>query len=323
MSAHDRRVGMLLDRFGRVFGGRGVVLRSVLLMVCVVGVFLLDVTVVFASLAPSVDDRPAFASNVSQFSATLNGTIDPHGEPTNYHFIYGLTEAYGLAVPVPDAYVPVNEAEDPVTQVVSRLSPDRTYHFALVADSPAGMTVGPDETLQTPAVPVPVVVTGGVSEATVDSVTLTGLVDPQGWETGYQFQYGPTTAYGSVWPGIPVTLGALTSSQGVISNIQNLQPGTTYHYRLAASDQGGTTYGADQVFATVEYPVSTVAQTPVLSANLGFLNPEPRTGKPAIKSLTRAQKLASALKACKREPKRRRAGCEKRARTRYAPTKKK
>jgi hypothetical protein len=44
---------------------------------------------------------------------------------------------------------------------------------------------------------------------------------------------------------------------------------------------------------------------------------------PATKSLTRAQKLAKALKACKKKPKKQRAVCEKQARKQYAPAKKK
>jgi hypothetical protein len=48
------------------------------------------------------------------------------------------------------------------------------------------------------------------------------------------------------------------------------------------------------------------------------------TGCPKVKSLTRAQKLARALKACKKKPKgHKRAVCEKQARKRYGPLVKK
>ncbi|MGC2373635.1 MAG: hypothetical protein WA484_07150 [Solirubrobacteraceae bacterium] len=292
----------------------GVVRVLLVLPVVLAGVLVFGAGVVFASSAPSVNDRPAFASNVKPLGATLNGSIDPQGSPTSYHFVYGPTESYGSIVPVPDDYVPVNEAEDTVTQEIYGLEPGITYHFALVANSPAGTATGPDETFQTPAVPAPLVLTGGASEVGVGSVTLSGSVDPQGWEAGYYFQYGPTTSYGADWPGIAVTLGALTGAQSVISGIQNLNPGASYHYRLVASNPGGTVYGADQIFTTPEYPVSAIQQTPVLSADLGFLNPETTTGKSAGKSLTRAQRVANALKACKRKPRRQRAHCEKLAR---------
>jgi hypothetical protein len=44
-------------------------------------------------------------------------------------------------------------------------------------------------------------------------------------------------------------------------------------------------------------------------------------GVVTVKSLTRGQKLANALRACKRKPKRKRAGCEKRARALYGQAK--
>jgi hypothetical protein len=46
--------------------------------------------------------------------------------------------------------------------------------------------------------------------------------------------------------------------------------------------------------------------------------PAPLAVKPVVKSLTRAQKLAKALKTCRTRPKRRRASCERRARKQYA-----
>jgi hypothetical protein len=41
------------------------------------------------------------------------------------------------------------------------------------------------------------------------------------------------------------------------------------------------------------------------------------------KALTKAEQLSAALKACKKKPKRERVACEKQARKRYAPAKKK
>lgn len=50
----------------------------------------------------------------------------------------------------------------------------------------------------------------------------------------------------------------------------------------------------------------------------GNLTPAPAV-KAKVKPLTRAQKLAAALKTCKKKPKKQRAGCEKQARQRYGP----
>jgi hypothetical protein len=221
----------------------------------------------------SVVDRPAFASGVTQSSVIFNGTVNAGAIPTSYHFAYGTSTAYGSVAPSPDVGLPVAPGDISVTQEVAGLQPDTTYHFALVANSPAGPVVGPDEQFTTPAIPPPVASTGGSSGASVGAVTLTGAVDPQGWDTGYSFEYGTTTAYGASWPTIPIDMGALMGSQPVTIYLQNLLPGTLYHYRLVASNGGGTSYGADQTFTTQEYPTSVVQEAPVLAAPIG-INPE-------------------------------------------------
>ncbi len=84
----------------------------------------------------------------------------------------------------------------------------------------------------------------------IGSVTLNGTIDPRAWDTSYLFEYGTSTAYGLSWPSIPVAMGALEGSQPVVVNVPNLLPSTTYHYRLVATNGGGTTYGEDQTFTT-------------------------------------------------------------------------
>jgi hypothetical protein len=268
---------------------------------------------------PGLGGETAFASEVTQLTATLHGTIDPNNAPTSYRFVYGASTAYGQVAPSPDGYVPVNETDDTVAQQLVGLTPGTVYHFALIANSPAGTTVGPDETFTTPPVPVAAVMTGGVSEVGVGTATLSGSIDPRGWQTSYQFQYGTSTAYGALWPTVPIALGSFTGAQGIVATVQNLQPGTLYHYRLVASNPGGTSYGTDQTLTTSEYPVSIIQQTTQLKGPFG-IDPE----RPTTKTLTGAQRLANTLRACKKhKPKHERAKCEKQARKNYGHVNKK
>jgi hypothetical protein len=257
--------GLWLARKGLQLASRGS-----LVLLAAGGVLALTSASALGASPPTVNDRAAFASNASQFAATLNATIDPEGVPTSYHFEYGTTPAYGSLVPVPDDYVPVNEEDDAVSQTLEGLAPGTTYYFAVVANSPAGDVTGPQETFTTLPVPAPEVATGGASEVTVGAVTLSGAVDPEGFETSYLFEYGPSTAYGLRWPGTGVALGGLSGAQPVVSYVQNLQPGTVYHYRLVATNPGGVGYGADQTFTTPEYPASVIQEAPVLSTPLGI-----------------------------------------------------
>ncbi|HEX8770595.1 MAG TPA: hypothetical protein VF711_07500, partial [Acidimicrobiales bacterium] len=84
--------------------------------------------------------------------------------------------------------------------------------------------------------------------------TLEGGVDPKGNAATWHFEYGTTDAYGQ-------TAGSGTVSPGtngaVSADIAGLTPGTTYHYRLVASNAGGTAESIDRTFTTA--PASTLA----------------------------------------------------------------
>ena len=110
------------------------------------------------------------------------------------------------------------------------------------------------ETAQTLTVqfPKPVPTTGAATSVTQTLATLAGTVDPNGNATTYNFEYGPTTDYGS-------TTAATDGGQGfgaspVSASLTDLKPTTTYHYRLVATNAGGTAQGADATFTTASPP---------------------------------------------------------------------
>jgi hypothetical protein len=149
-------------------------------------------------------------------------------------------------------------------------------------NSAAGSYTGPDGTFTTLGIPAPVVGTGGASAIGQGQATLSGSVDPRGWDTTYRFEYGMSTAYGASWPTVAVDLGGLTGAQSVSVTVQNLLPGTTYHYRLVASNTAGTIVaGEDQTFTTSSYPVS-VVQQPLLLAGISFPGASPAKAKPKV-----------------------------------------
>jgi hypothetical protein len=238
----------------------------------------------------TVEDQSTVASEVAQLTTTLNATINPGVLPTSYHFEYGTTSAYGSVAPNPDLYPPTGEKEQ-LSQTLTGLQPGMTYHFAIVINDAAGTFTGPDATFTTTPVPQPTVSTGGSSAITESLATLAGAIDPHAWNTTYHFQYGTSTAYGSSWPTVDTDMGALTGAQPVTITVQKLQPATTYHYRLVATNPGGTTYGTDQAFTTNSYPVSIIQAAPV-GAPLGIAPAE--TTKP--KSTTHKHKKSKPKK---------------------------
>ncbi len=130
----------------------------------------------------------------------------------------------------------------------STLLATATASAALVAAAPAQAAA-------------PAVTTGGASRVTPTSATLTGAVDPQGRQTTYRFELGPTRAYGTSTA--PVAAGNADNRLVATGDAGSLTPATTYHYRLVATNGSGTARGADRTFKTQAQPLGlTLAATP-------------------------------------------------------------
>ncbi len=111
------------------------------------------------------------ATDVSEDSAVLNGTISPFGLQATYHFEYGTTTSYGSRIPVS-----IEGAADGTydTRIFSRtiegLAPGATYHFRIVAQNSVGTSFGEDKTFTVTAL-------GGVVKRAYEQVT---PIDKQG-----------------------------------------------------------------------------------------------------------------------------------------------
>src|SRR6478752_4536098 len=87
------------------------------------------------------------------------------------------------------------------------------------------------------------------------SATLNAVVNPLGSDTDAHFEYGTSTAYGSLAPaGGELAAGSDGTQHTVSRFIGELALNTTYHYRVVASNTGGTTVGEDKTFTTLAVP---------------------------------------------------------------------
>lgn len=94
----------------------------------------------------------------------------------------------------------------------------------------------------------PTVTTGDATSVTTNTATLNGTVNPYGVSTTYYFEYGTTTSYGSNT--VSADAGSGTIDVSVNANITGLSDSTTYHFRIVATNNIGTTYGNDATFTT-------------------------------------------------------------------------
>ena len=106
----------------------------------------------------------------------------------------------------------------------------------------------------------PSVDTGRASHVAQHSAVLHGTVNPNGSSTTYFFQWGLTNAYGV--NGKAHSAGAGDKAVAVQQTAGGLIPGTTYHYRLVATNAVGTSVGRDRTFTTAGHPPPGVTTGP-------------------------------------------------------------
>jgi hypothetical protein len=93
------------------------------------------------------------ATSLTETGVTLNGTVNPEGKETTYHFEYGKTTSYGTSVPVPSANVGSGLSNLEESKAITGLERETTYHFRLVATNTFGTTYGEDHTFTTISLP--------------------------------------------------------------------------------------------------------------------------------------------------------------------------
>jgi hypothetical protein len=194
--------------------------------------------------APVVTTKPA--TDVADSSATLTGEVNPKGQATAFTFEYGTTTGFGaITTPV---QLDSAGAVEPVTATATGLAPNTTYYYRVVATNASGTSVGFVMSFTTGPGALPTVTTGVTSAIAATGATLSGTVNPGGRQTTFAFEYGTTNTFGSI--SAVDNAGASGATQGVALSIGGLSPGTTYVYRLVATNALGTTAGALRSFTT-------------------------------------------------------------------------
>jgi hypothetical protein len=187
---------------------------------------------------------------------------------SEYHLYRGEDVRYagstaGAAPCLDEAGEEVGTPEHPLKATAqlhapTTLTAGTTYHYRLSlanAEHPAIPRYSADETLETsPAVPQ--LKTQPASEITNHGAVLNAsFLGEEALPVEYFFEYGATAAYGhksgvATYPGDP----SGSQPQNVGIEVEGLLPGATYHYRVIATNEYGTTVGEDLTGTTFQGP---------------------------------------------------------------------
>jgi hypothetical protein len=203
-------------------------------------------------------------SDITQAGVTVHATITPGGPPVaSYRLEYSTNGVNWSSTPT--TLVGTQTTPQSITVTLSPpggFEPNTTYHIRLVVSKKFSPTITtPDLTFSTPSAP-PIVETVGAPIRTTSTAQLGGTVTPRNSATTYHFEYGdqgPCDAN-------PCTstpdrsAGAGSFTQRVSEEIIELEPNTTYHYRVVADNgnPGSPASGEDMMVTTrpVEAPLS-------------------------------------------------------------------
>jgi DNA-binding beta-propeller fold protein YncE len=197
------------------------------------------------------------AESVTPTSATLTGSVNPVEEAVSAcRFEYRTSQEASFlhsaaCSPEPGA----GNTAVPVSVSLSGLLSSTIYHYRLSATNVSGTAYGEEETLLTPGAPQirnQVAEVISTEKAGQTSATLRAEINPGGREASYRFEYGEGTSYGTV---VPVPDGTLSPVDEFLpvaaAELSGLSVGTTYHYRVVATNEFGTVDGPDRQFTTL------------------------------------------------------------------------
>jgi DNA-binding beta-propeller fold protein YncE len=234
------------------------------------------------------------ASLVSREAASLAARVNPEKQETTCAFEYGESEPYTKTA-CEQADLGSGFGPQPASLRITGLNPGGSYHYRVVAGNATGETT-PSEgagvfyTLANP----PIALTGKAAAVSRDGARIAGEVNPDAQnpngETSYYFQYGTSGFYGSQTPQPAGVAGQGSKNVSESAELSGLEAGTTYHYRIVASNDYASVagdaphepqvvYGQDKTFTTLGTPpalgVPTVSEVSQTGASIvATLDPE-------------------------------------------------
>lgn len=201
-------------------------------------------------------------SNVTANSAVLNGSVNDHFANTSVLFEYDTANGWQhpqSVRPIPDT-IRAGSGNSLVNATLTSLLPGRVYYWRIKASNQNGTVVSAAQNFTT-SINLPTVATTAVLSVTTHSALLGGTITASGGAT--------VTERGIVWsvnPNPDLSNNKITSSNGTDNFVlteNNLPPGKKVYVRAYATNAGGTAYGNEVSFFTLNSIISLTANSPV------------------------------------------------------------
>lgn len=193
--------------------------------------------------------KTAEVTEIGTNNVTTGGILVSDGNAviTAHGICWGDLDKPSLAANViPDTVV---TGEGPFVCRISNLLPGYVYYVRAFATNSAGTAYG--ETLSfTTAVSAPEISSKlNAAQITTSGAVLSGFINSMSLTTEVFFEYGLSLNYENSVPAIQNPL-IQRGSCVVSAELNNILPGSVYHFRIKAINQIGTSYSSDQTFTT-------------------------------------------------------------------------
>jgi hypothetical protein len=204
---------------------------------------------------PTASIEPA--AEIGAHTAELSGLVNPSGPGlpdgvrTRFRFEYRPAGG-GQWLPAHGAVTLADNGTDPiaVSRTVTGLEADTPYEARLVALKEFFAPVASSPVSFSTAVSPPDVFAVPPADRGETIATLAAWINPNNSPTTYRFEYGETDSYGGTVPVPDEALGAGGILMPVSEPIVDLEPETTYHFRVVAENAHGATASPDRTFTT-------------------------------------------------------------------------
>ena len=211
------------------------------------------------------------AGNITDSSADLHGTINLSGDAGGFHFVWGLSQDDLLnSTSVQGAGVVSSDTFE--TQTLGGLNPGTQYFYKIVADNSTGSTPDTASNIQsfTTQADPPSVFNVNKDSVTDTTANLSFTINPNGADTSYVIQYGDGDP-GNDLTTDPIHIGAAAGDQQLTATLQNLDPNSTYHFEVIATNSVDTTTQSGQDFAT-DQQIAGIQRLPIELDDSGTSN---------------------------------------------------